>query len=219
MKFKTLLLAALLIASVGCDSKSEQKTEKKPEAAKTEEVEKPETKPVADKKLAEVELKSSAFEDGAEIPAKYTCDGENASIPLTWSNLPEGTQSVALVMHDPDAPNGTVYHWGVWAIPAEIGELAEGQATEAQVSLIDSDAPDSKVSVYQSTNMAEKLGYTGPCPPEGDDAHRYIFEVFALDHPGTSFTEPPSAKVLLSELQADANARGQLTGLYTRQSK
>lgn len=217
MKLRTLLLATCLIASFGCDSKSEQKTEEAPEAAETEEAPKAETKETPETALSDVEVTSSAFEDGAEIPVKYTCDGENISVPLAWSNLPEGTESVALVMHDPDAPDGTVYHWGVWAIPADANELAEDQPTEAEFSL--SGADDSKVTVYQSTNAAEELGYTGPCPPEGDDAHRYIFEVFALDHPGTSFTKPPSAQALLSELQADAQARGSLTGLYKRQGK
>lgn len=206
MKIKTLLISACLIASVGCESTPEPKPDETPEVAQT--VEPAEAAPQGDGST--ITLSSSAFEDGGEIPAKFTCDGENISVPLSWSNLPEGTQSVAVVMHDPDTAKGTLYHWGIWAIPADLNQLPEGQATDAEVALGD-------VTVFQSTNVGQTLGYTGPCPPEGDEAHRYIFEIFALDHPGTTFTTPPSAQALLSELQADAQGRASLTGVYKRQ--
>src|SRR5690554_239262 len=210
MKIKLLLMSACLIATVGCESTPEQKADEAPEVAQT--IEAPQTADgaAAQGGVSGIALSSSAFANGGEIPSKFTCDGENISVPLSWSNLPEGTQSVAVVMHDPDTAKGTLYHWGIWAIPADLNQLAEGQPTSAEVAL-------GGVTAFQSTNVGETFGYTGPCPPEGDDTHRYIFEIFALDHPGTTFTTPPSAQALLSELQADAQARGSLTGLYKRQ--
>ncbi len=72
-------------------------------------------------------LESDAFEDGGRIPAKYTCDGENISPPLHISEVPEGTETLALVMDDPDAPMGTFDHWLVWNIPADTEKIAEGR--------------------------------------------------------------------------------------------
>jgi len=210
MKIKILLMAACLIASVGCNSAPDQKADETPEVAQTVEAPEAAENEAPDAATGAIALTSSAFEDGGEIPSQFTCDGENLSVPLSWSNLPEGTQSVAVVMHDPDTAKGTLYHWGVWAIPAGVSELAEGQPATADLTV-------GEVTAFQSTNVGQKLGYTGPCPPAGDDAHRYIFEIFALDHPGTSFSAPPTAQALLSELQADAQAYGSLTGVYKRQ--
>lgn len=215
MKIKALLLAPLLVASFGCETKSAPQEEETAEVKPAEEAPKAEAKPSTEKSTNDIVLSSSAFKDGEAIPTKYTCDGDNLSVPLTWSNLPEGTESVAVVMHDPDAPNGTVYHWGIWTIPAAATGLPEGLPPSAEVAL--SISADTKVVASQSSNIAKTVGYTGPCPPEGDDAHRYIFEVFALDHPGTSFANTPTAEALLSELQTDANAHGTLTGTYQRQ--
>jgi Raf kinase inhibitor-like YbhB/YbcL family protein len=220
MKFRTIMLAGLLVASVGCDKKADETAEEAPE--QTREKAKP---MVSDKQapsggdenaLAEIAVASSAFEEGGTIPTKFTCDGENLSVPLTWSSLPQGAESVAVVMHDPDAPKGTFYHWGIWAIPAEINEVAAGLAKEPQISLPSPDKPETTISVFQAKNQTGEFGYAGPCPPKGDDAHRYIFQVFALDHPGATFSEPPGVQQLLAELKADAIARGSLTGVYKR---
>ncbi|HET9129593.1 MAG TPA: YbhB/YbcL family Raf kinase inhibitor-like protein [Terriglobia bacterium] len=73
-------------------------------------------------------LRSSAFHENQSIPAKYTCDGANVSIPLMWTDPPDGTDGFALVMDDPDAPSGTWVHWVVFDLPADIRQLAEARA-------------------------------------------------------------------------------------------
>ena len=73
----------------------------------------------------EIKLKSSAFDEGGMIPAKYTCDGEDISPPLAWSGVPESAKSLALISDDPDAPVGTWVHWVLYNVPAEVTELPE----------------------------------------------------------------------------------------------
>ncbi|MFW6189289.1 MAG: YbhB/YbcL family Raf kinase inhibitor-like protein [Planctomycetota bacterium] len=110
-----------------------------------------------------MELRSSAFENGGNIPSRYTCDGADVSPPLVISGVPNGADSLALVMDDPDAPGGTFDHWLVWNIPPETGEIPEG--TEPQ-------------GVEGRTDF-NKLVYGGPCPPSG--THTYRFRLYALD--------------------------------------
>ena len=116
-------------------------------------------------------LTSSAFKDGTSIPAHYTCDGKEASPPLTISGAPAGTKTFALIVEDPDVPKqilpaGVFLHWLVFNIPASISELLES----AQVGV-------------PGANSAGKNGYTGPCPPPQYEPseHRYIFTLYALD--------------------------------------
>lgn len=219
----TALLAGLLVAgSAALSSGCKDKSAPAPEAAEEQQAETPpeekdEAEEEDESELVELSLTSSAFKDGEAIPSKYTCDGDNISVPLQWSDLPDGTQSVAVAMHDPDAPNGTVYHWGIWAIPSGVTQLEEGLAAEEQLQLSDPSEADQEVGVFQALNISEEPGYAGPCPPEGDEPHRYIFEVFALDEPGASFSEPPTVQALLEELRLDALATGQLIGTYQRQ--
>src|SRR5437867_1612319 len=78
---------------------------------------------------AAIQLTSPAFAEGAEIPAKYTCDGQNISPPLKWSNVPKGARSIALICDDPDAPAGTWVHWVLYDLPPAITELLEGLPT------------------------------------------------------------------------------------------
>lgn len=73
----------------------------------------------------DIKLTSSAFEEGGMIPAKYTCDGEDISPPLSWENLPEGTKSIAIICDDPDAPIGTFVHWVLYNLPPETKKLEE----------------------------------------------------------------------------------------------
>lgn len=110
-----------------------------------------------------IELRSSAFDAGGAIPVKYTCDAENMRPPLSISGVPEGTQSLAIVMYDPDAPGGTFVHWVAWNIPPETKELAEGPLP---------------AGVMEGTNSFRTVGYRGPCPPNG--THRYIWRLYAL---------------------------------------
>jgi Raf kinase inhibitor-like YbhB/YbcL family protein len=112
---------------------------------------------------------SRIFEDGQEIPAKYTCDGENVSPEITWSGVPESARSLALIMDDPDAPHGVFVHWLIWNIPAGENALTDGIGIAAERSSGGS----------QGRNGFANLGYGGPCPPSG--THRYFFYLYALD--------------------------------------
>ena len=109
-------------------------------------------------------LTSSAFDAGAEIPTRYTCDGDDVSPPLAWSDAPAGTRSLALVVDDPDAPGGTFTHWLAWGLKPDAGRLEEGQAP-----------------AVEGRNGFGKTGYRGPCPPPGHGAHRYFFRLHAVD--------------------------------------
>jgi Raf kinase inhibitor-like YbhB/YbcL family protein len=114
--------------------------------------------------MTEPTLTSTAFEHGGQIPQRHTCEGEDVSPPLTWSELPDGTRSVALICDDPDAPSGTFTHWVAWALDPDAGGLAEGEAAPAE-----------------GRSGFGTPGYSGPCPPPGHGRHRYFFRLFALD--------------------------------------
>lgn len=109
-------------------------------------------------------LRSDAFENGQPIPARHTCEGEDVSPSLSWSEPPEGTRSFALVVDDPDAPRGTFTHWLAWGIGADAGGLGEGEAPPRE-----------------GRNDFGESGYRGPCPPPGHGPHRYSFRLAALD--------------------------------------
>jgi Raf kinase inhibitor-like YbhB/YbcL family protein len=115
-------------------------------------------------------IESSAFKNLKNIPRKYTCDGEDISLPLTWKDAPEGTRSFALICDDPDAPLMTWTHWVVYNIPATVDGLQEDLP---KTELLESGAK-------QGMNSGRRLGYAGPCPP-GGKAHRYYFMIYALD--------------------------------------
>jgi Raf kinase inhibitor-like YbhB/YbcL family protein len=107
-------------------------------------------------------LTSPAFVDGNAIPVQFTCDGLDAPPPLLVSDPPEGTRSYAVLMDDPDAPNGLFTHWMAYDVPAVETEL---KATAGKTLL----------------NSFGRKGYGGPCPPHGHGSHRYYITVFALD--------------------------------------
>ena len=109
-------------------------------------------------------LKSPVFEHMEDIPPKFTCQGENISPPLSISNVPENTKSLALIVEDPDAPGITVTHWVIFHLDPIITEIPEGGKVD---------------NVIIGKNMKGKNKYMGPCPPFGK--HRYIFKLFALD--------------------------------------
>ena len=114
-----------------------------------------------------MKITSSAFSDGALIPIKYTCDGDDISPPLVWSDIPENTASFVLINDDPDAPVGTWDHWILFNLDGKTTELAEN------VDL-------SKLAGVQlGRNSWRRNDYGGPCPPYG--THRYFFKLYALD--------------------------------------
>jgi Raf kinase inhibitor-like YbhB/YbcL family protein len=109
-------------------------------------------------------LTSSAFENQAPIPQRYTCEGDDISPALAWSDVPDGTRSLALIVDDPDAPSGTFVHWLAWGIDPASGGIEEGQ-----------EAP------LEGSSGFGDVSYRGPCPPPGHGPHRYFFRLFALD--------------------------------------
>ena len=148
-------------------------------------------------------LTSSAFEEGAMIPSKFTCDGENVSPALSWSGAPAGVKTFALIADDPDAPMGTWVHWVIFNIPDSVNHLAE--AVPAVPTL-----PNGAV---QGKNDFRKIGYGGPCPLGG--VHRYFFKLYALDtrlalQPGSTKAE------LLKAMEGHILAQAQLMGRYSR---
>lgn len=115
-------------------------------------------------------LHTTAFAEGGAIPKKYSCDGADVSPALQWNDAPAGTQSLALIADDPDAPVGTWTHWLIWNIPAKATALPE-------------DVPkvsESGDGTRQGNNDFKRIGYGGPCPPPGKP-HRYFFRLYALD--------------------------------------
>ena len=146
-----------------------------------------------------IQLTSAAFDGGGTIPRKYSCDGENVSPPLSWSGIPDGTQSLALIVDDPDAPGRTYVHWVLFNIPPGQDGLPEG-VQNAGVG---------------GKNNANKTVYSGPCPPRGS-THRYFFRLYALD---TQLNLSPGATKadLLQAMEGHILAQGELMGKYQRQ--
>ena len=143
-------------------------------------------------------VSSSAFEDGGNIPSKYTCEGEDINPSLKIDNIPEGAKILAIIVEDPDAPNGTFDHWIAWNIPVanEIGE--------------------NKKAGVNGTNSANKTGYYGPCPPSG--IHRYFFYLFALDTK-LDLKEGATKQQLKDAMKQHVLAIGVLMGRYTKEKK
>ncbi|SRR6266542_2364955 len=143
-------------------------------------------------------LSSPAFADGAAVPARHTCDGDDISPRLTWSGAPDRTRSLALVMDDPDAPRGTFTHWVVYDLPSDLTELDEGSTQGTQ-----------------GRNSFGRTGYGGPCPPPGGP-HRYRFTLYALDVPTLALANGTREEL---ERKIDTHVLGtaQLMGRYQRQ--
>ena len=150
-----------------------------------------------------MQITSSAFREGEAIPRKYTCDGEDVSPPLSWSGASEGTESIALISDDPDAPMGTWVHWVIYDLPAGVTSLPEG---------VESVERPQVGGIHGITDF-RRLGYGGPCPPSG--THRYFFKLFALDN---VMDLPASAtkKKLLQAMKGHILAEAQIMGTYSR---
>jgi Raf kinase inhibitor-like YbhB/YbcL family protein len=150
-----------------------------------------------------ITITSTAFTDSAMIPRDYTCDGSNVSPPLSWSGLPEGTKSFALICDDPDAPMGTWVHWVLFNLPASVTGLPRAVPTDRTLAN----------GARHGINDFRKYGYGGPCPPGG--THRYYFKIYALD---AEITHEPgiSKEALLTAMQGHILAEGRLMGRYKR---
>ena len=154
----------------------------------------------------EITLTSSAFTQGGPIPARYTCDdthpaAEGISPPLTIGPVPAGTKSLALIMHDPDAPMKEGWtHWVKWNIPQDTKVIREGEEPAG----------------ISGKGSGGELTYKGPCPPEG--THRYFFMVYALDTE-LSLASGSNKTELEWAMQGHTIGKGELVGLYSRGQK
>jgi Raf kinase inhibitor-like YbhB/YbcL family protein len=151
-----------------------------------------------------LQISTSAFSPGEAIPKTFTCDGQDISPQLTWTDPPLTTQSFALIMDDPDAPAGTWVHWVVYNLPASTRELAENVPNREQL-------PN---GAHQGRNDFNKTGYNGPCPPAGKP-HRYFVKLYALDiklhlRAGALKTDVERA------MQTHIVAQSELMGRYSR---
>jgi Raf kinase inhibitor-like YbhB/YbcL family protein len=149
------------------------------------------------RRFGEMKLSSSAFDDNGSIPSEYTCDGGDISPPLFFSNAPENTISLALIVDDPDAPMGTWVHWLVWNIPANKTGFSQGE----------------NITYPQGKNDFGNFDYGGPCPPSG--THRYFFKLYALDTT-LKLNKGSTKNQLESAMSGHILEEAQLIGIYAR---
>ncbi|MDO5686224.1 MAG: YbhB/YbcL family Raf kinase inhibitor-like protein [Neisseria sp.] len=158
-------------------------------------------------------LTSPEFKDGATLDSSYQADRDNVSPALAWDNVPAGTKSFAVAMHDPDAPTGGAgwWHWLAFGIPAEARSLPRN-AGEASGSLM-------PAGVVQLFNDRGTRGYMGCLPPVGDPAHRYIFTVYALSAELPEI--PADARTSMAGFIINAHCLGKasLTAYYARHTE
>jgi hypothetical protein len=153
--------------------------------------------------LSKLALTCSAFEHRGSIPKNYTGEGDDVSPPLSWTNVPEGTRSFALICHDPDAPLITpgaygFVHWVLYNIPASVTQLAEGEP-----------------NYTSGANNFGRDGYGGPMPPEGHGTHHYFFWIMALDVE-SDLASGLSMAQLLEKVEPHVIGMNRLVGTYSR---
>ncbi len=151
-----------------------------------------------------MKITSKAFEHNQSIPAKYTCEGDDISPPLTFSDIPQAAKSLALIVDDPDAPAGTAnpgwVHWLVYNIGPETSGINEN---------------DLPPGALQGQNDWGRNDWGGPCPPSG--THRYFFRLYALDQ-ALELEAGLTKTALLSAIKPHIIAETELIGLYTKRS-
>ena len=149
-------------------------------------------------------LTSTAFADGAGIPRRFSCDGDDISPALAWSGAPAATRSFVMLCDDPDAPGGTWHHWAAYDIPADRTELAEGAGTPGAPGL------------RQAVNDFEKPGYGGPCPPLRHGIHHYHFRLLALAVDRLAVAGNPTCGAVEREARRHVLDEATLVGVYAR---
>ena len=147
-------------------------------------------------------LFSSTFENGADIPLRFTQDGENQSPSLNWQDLPENTQSLALIVENPNGIVDPVVHWGIYNISPEQAALPEGIVRTPHVSGIGT----------QAINHFYRTGYDGPCAMDGN-GDCYTFKLYALDLP-PNLAGGMNAFDLLRAMHGHVLAQSEWTGQY-----
>lgn len=154
-----------------------------------------------------MKLTSSAFGDNQAIPKLYTCEGKDTAPPLSWSEVPAGAKSLALIVDDPDAPDPaapkmTWVHWVLYNIPPTASGLHEGVSSGALPN-----------STLEGNNDWHRTGYGGPCPPIG--RHRYFHKLYALDTVLPDLKHPDK-KALEKAMKGHVIAEAQLIGTYQK---
>jgi len=150
-------------------------------------------------------LRSTAFPDGAAIPRRFTCDGEDVSPPLNWTDAPAETRSYALICDDPDAPAGIWHHWAAYDIPPDRSSLPE-----------DAGRRNANEGLKQARNDFGRSGYGGPCPPRNHGSHHYHFRLLALSTDRLTVTPDASCQDVEQEARRHVLAEAVLVGLYKR---
>ena len=143
---------------------------------------------------------STDFKDGDAIPSDYTCDGSNEVPELSWSSVPADTKSIAILVEDPDAPNGGYTHLLVTGIAPTLTSLAEGGPMPSGANVV--------------SNDRGLKAYTGPCPTSSD-THHYHFQVYALD---TTMSDVASRSAFKGAIKGHVLAKGELVGTYKARS-
>ena len=154
-----------------------------------------------------LKLSSPAFADGGRIPNEYTCEGADVSPALEWSGVPDGTESLVLIVDDPDAPDPkhpkmTYVHWVLYDIPAAATGLARAISPKALPA-----------GTREGTNDWKRKGYGGPCPPIG--RHRYFHKLYALDVE-LGELKPPTKDSVVTAMKGHVLAEAQLVGSYQK---
>jgi hypothetical protein len=150
-----------------------------------------------DQEKKPLKISSPVFKDFGVIPKKFTCDGKDVSPPLKFTNIPQKTKSLALIVDDPDAPAGTFTHWIVWDISPKKTQFAVGE----------------RKGITEGTTDFGKTGYGGPCPPSG--SHRYFFKLYALDSK-IDLSTKSKKKELEAAIQDHIIQSATLVGKYSR---
>lgn len=154
-----------------------------------------------------ISLSSSAFAPNGSMPSQYTCEGRDASPPLAWSALPQGTKSLVLIVDDPDAPDPKApkrvwVHWVLYNIPASVAGLGEDAARAGLPA-----------GTRVGLNDWKRAAYGGPCPPIG--RHRYFHKLYALDTVLPDVGTPTKAE-LLEAMKGHVLGEAQLVGTYEK---
>ena len=149
-------------------------------------------------------IESAAFKEGAFIPARFSCQGENVSPPLKWTGPPAGAHSFALIADDPDAPAGIWTHWVVFNLPAQTRAMDENSPKRDKL-------PNGGL---QGLTSFGSVGYGGPCPPPGK-AHRYFFKLYAVDTV-LSLQPGASSEDVVAALKGHTLGEAQLMGRFKR---
>lgn len=159
--------------------------------------------------LSSTEIKPNATIGNAQVFKGFGCDGGNVSPSLAWQNAPAGTKSFALTVYDPDAPTGSGWwHWVMFNIPADVTALSAGAG--------DPGGGKAPRGAVQARTDFGKPGYGGPCPPQGDRPHRYIFTIYALKVDHIDADQDASGALAGYMINANVLGKATLTAKYGR---